>query len=102
MSWTRWREIGSETEETMSKTFTKSMKILITDLISHIIAMWVSLKKKRYKIHITVKMINIKVKEKILRAAREERDYNQNWHGNCQLTSHPKRKRQRIKISFSH
>lgn len=37
-------------------------------------------------------MIDIKVKEKILRASREERDYNQKWHGNCQLTSHPKRK----------
>lgn len=54
--------------------------------------MWVSLKKKRYKIHTTVKMINIKVKEKILRASREERDYNQKWHRNCQLNSHPKRK----------
>lgn len=61
--------------------------------------MWVSLKKKRYKIHITVKMINIKVKEKILRASKE-RDYNQNWHGNCQLTSHPKKKEAKDKNQF--
>lgn len=54
--------------------------------------MWVSFFKKRYKIHTTVKMINIKVKEKILRASREERDYNQKRHGKCQLNSHLKRK----------
>lgn len=55
------------------------MKILTTDLISpRNLNLRISGKKKNpYKIHITVKMINIQVKGKILRASREERDYNQ-------------------------
>lgn len=64
--------VWGNTEETMSKTFIKSMKILITDLISPHNCNVGKFEKKRYKIHITVKMINIKVKEKILRASREE------------------------------
>lgn len=54
------------------------MKILTTDLISpRNLNLRISGKKKPYKIHITVKMINSQVKGKILRASREERDYNQ-------------------------
>lgn len=53
--------------------------------------MWVSLKKKKVQNPHHSKNDQYQSQRENFKSI-QRRDYNQKWHGNCQLNSHPERK----------